>query len=102
MPHVYIVTVGPGSNGTTSRRAVSYRRTGMRLQVEAGQANGSPRPVAVVHLQQHRGEGLDGRRRREGAGVDRPQARDLGDQLAGGGHGVGMIGADEDVTVELV
>src|SRR5436309_6319395 len=26
MPHVYIVTIGPGSNGTTSRRAVSYNR----------------------------------------------------------------------------
>ena len=25
-PQVYIVTTGPGSNATTDRRAVSYRR----------------------------------------------------------------------------
>ena len=30
MPHVYMVTTGPGSNGTTSRRAVSYSRIGSR------------------------------------------------------------------------
>src|SRR5918998_1212917 len=28
MPHVYIVTSGPGVNGTTARRAVSYSRMG--------------------------------------------------------------------------
>ena len=29
MPQVYIVTIGPGSNGTTARRAVSYSRIGL-------------------------------------------------------------------------
>ncbi len=41
MPHVYMVTSGPGSNGTTAWRAVSYSRMG---------AVGTDRLVAGVGL----------------------------------------------------
>ena len=47
MPHVYIVTIGPGSNGTTACRAVSYRRMrqpdALRSCVDAGRACGATR-----------------------------------------------------------
>ena len=79
MPHVYIVTTGPGSNGTTSWRAVSYRRIGIarRSGLDAGELRRHPGLVADVELQQHGGEGLDRRGVRQLAGVERPAAGDL-------------------------
>src|SRR5437016_1616883 len=58
MPHVYIVTVGPGSNGTTSCRDVSKILTTRLL--DAGDADADPRLVLAVQLQQHRRHRLDG------------------------------------------
>src|SRR5437588_13128202 len=101
MPQVYMVTVGPGSNGTTSWRAVSYKRRGM-LGIEPRETDGGPRLVADVDLQDHGGEGLDGRRCRKGAGVHRAQTGNLGDQLGRGRRRVGVVGTDEDVTLEGV
>src|SRR5207237_5915359 len=85
IPHVYIVTVGPGSNGTTAWRAVSYNRMGIVLDVQPCETDSGPRLVADVDLQQHGREGLDRRRGRERARVARAQAGDLGHHLGRGG-----------------
>src|SRR5436305_13122841 len=103
MPHVYIVTVGPGSNGTTASRAVSYKRIGIgALDVESGQADGSPGLVADVDLQQDGGEGLDRRGGGQGTGVDGAEAGHLGNQLCGGRDGVGVVATDQDVALQDV
>src|SRR5438067_6634968 len=126
-----MVTVGPGSNATTSWRAVSYNRIkrppsaacgcGIRrfaakqplstltrslrslaLDIEAGEPDRGARLVAHVDLQEHSGEGLDRRGRRQRPCVHRAQTRDLRHQLGCGAHRVSVVGADEDVALERV
>src|SRR5687768_3463320 len=83
IPHVYISTRSPGSNGTMARRDVSYRRRlatvsvlrVARIGLDPGQLGRHPGLVPDVELQQHRGEGLDRRGVRQLAGVERAASR---------------------------
>src|SRR5207302_9614299 len=104
MPHVYMVTTGPGSKGTTARSAVSYSRTvtASLAGVDAGHAYGGAGLVADVELQQHGGEGLDGRGDGQRTRVQGPAAGDELDQLAGDPGGLGVVGTDEHVALHPV
>src|SRR4028118_297770 len=115
MPHVYMVTTGPGSKATTSPRAVSCRRTPGRLgpgdgQVvrhlgdrsrllvgDAGELDRHAGLVPHVELEEHGGEGLDRRGVRELTGVEGPQPRDAADDPARDLGGVEVVRADQHV-----
>ena len=56
--------------------------------------------VADVQLEQNGGEGLDGRRVRQLTRVERPQVRDLGDDVARRLCRGDVIGADEHVALD--
>src|SRR5438132_5383167 len=104
MPHVYMVTTCPASKGRTARWAVSYSRTVMEERsssldgTDAGHANGGAGPVAHVELEQHGGEGLDGRGVGQGARVQRPAAGDELHQFRCDAGGLDVVGADQDVA----
>src|SRR5687767_4877057 len=105
MPHVYIVTTGPGWKGTTSRRAVHHNRTGPSPMVtigsfrDAGELHGDARLVAHVELQQHGREGLDRGGQRELPAVEGAHVRDIRDQVGRGLAGGREVGADQDVAL---
>src|SRR5258708_6863308 len=101
MPHVYIVTTGPGSKGTTSRRAVSYSRITVLLAlVDPRELHRDARAIADVELQQHGGERLDRRGQRELAGIEGPHVRDLPYQFDRGVGGTAMVRADQHVALD--
>src|SRR3954471_23799708 len=91
MPQVYIVTSSPGSNGTISRFAVSYRRIGLTrcsfrrndgIELDPRELRRDAGLVAHVELQHHRGERLDRHRVGQLAGVEPSAAGDARDDLA--------------------
>ena len=81
-----MVTSGPGSKGTTARRAVSYSRIASApvVGVDAREVDGGPALVAAVQAEQHGGERLDRAGGGQGAGVERAQVGDPPDQVGGG------------------
>src|SRR5688572_21530620 len=95
MPHVYILTMGPGSNGTMSWRAVSKSQIiGTALlagKLDAGEADGRPGLVAHVELEQH------GRDRLDGGGVAQAP-RVEGAQIGDEGHQLGRLLEGLDVV----
>src|SRR6266540_593609 len=102
MPHVYIVTTGPGANGTTSPRAVSYNLTSPCLLRDAGELDRDAGLVVDVELKEDGREGLDRGRERQFAGVERAHVRDLAHQVGRGVRGRRVIRADQDVALDGV
>src|SRR5690242_7257950 len=103
MPHVYMVTSGPGSNGTTTWRAVSWRRIrecmSIGRSVDPGEPRGDSGLVPHVELEQHRRERLDGHGVGELAGVEGATA---GDPVGERHHlvdGVPVVTADHHVAL---
>src|ERR1019366_4993158 len=68
MPQLYIVTTGPGSKATTSRRAVSYSRM---VNSDAAHAHERPGLVPDVERDTDRRERLDRLGLRETTGIER-------------------------------
>ncbi len=103
MPHTYMRTTGPTSNGTTARCAVSKM---LDRHVAAAEPTPSMRsePFALVPEvdgEQGRGEGLDADRVRERAGVEGPQVGDGVDEVEHG-RATFVVADDEDVAGERV
>src|SRR4051812_26080634 len=100
MPQTYICTIGFGSNGTTSRAAVSNRRIVTRSDP------GKPQPgsnlVPDVDRQQHRGERLHAHGVLQGTAVERAEIRDAADDLEERGAGSVVVTTGDDVALHLL
>src|SRR5205085_6090553 len=98
MPHVYMVTTGPGEKSTTSPRAVSKNRKpdalGLVGGVDAGEAE-----AGLAEADQDRGERLHRAGHGQGTGWQRAQGDDGPHQPRRGLQGLGVVGADEDVAL---
>src|SRR5580704_5006821 len=101
MPHEYIVTSGPGSNVTTSWRAVSKSRTPETpIGLDPGQPQRRVRLVPDVEGDTDRGERLDRRSLVQAPGVERPQPSHLLDQPDGGRRRLGVVRTYEHVSFQ--
>src|SRR5690348_11633306 len=98
MPQTYIRTVSGGSNGTTARAAVSYRRT----RSDSREPQAGPALVPDVDRQQHRGERLHADRVLQRAAVERAQVRDADRDLHQGATGVVVVAEHHDVALHVV
>ena len=103
MPHVYIVTTGPGSNGTTSAgrcRTAASPTARRSMPVSCTAAAGL---VADVQLEQHGGERPRSARRCDSVPASRGRRPGiLADELGGRLGGRRVVGADEHVALDRV
>src|SRR5215471_12113839 len=99
MPHTYMRTVCGGSNGTTARRAVSYRRTLMDRTLPGRPILAVPRHVEDSAAEIGRDEGRD--RRDDSFRRGPPGEVEVGAELVSralGFHGTRAQGIDDDAV----
>src|SRR5262245_51697722 len=91
-------TTGPGANGTTSRRAVSYSR----IRSDPAEPEPGLRLVPHVDREQDRGERLHPDRVLERPAVECAQVGDAGDDLHERRPGGVVVTARDDVALHLL
>src|SRR4051794_36267539 len=105
MPHTYIFTVGPGSNGTTLRAAVSnsFMRAppSRSVPLQPQEPEGALALVPEVDGEQQCGEGLDPDCVGERAAVERAQLRNPDDEVEDDASRVVVVGAHDDVALQV-